>query len=375
VYATPDAQRPGTTRLWKEEDQITSRLMGGVGGEGGANVMFPPGVVFRVKKGSFIMVQTHYLNATDQPIVGRTAIDIKLEPVDLTRTVASMMSSTSLKIDLPAHAETSQMIECKIEKDLKFLQISNHMHDWGKIQVSDYIDPAGVMHVIKEDQAWSGDLALNPNFTKFDVASPMLVPKGSTLRTQCTWNNTTANVVTFPTEMCVFFGFILNDNDIFCSDGKWTESTSFASSDAATPGTPGEPGTVPQAGAGGAQAAAGAPSAAGTTGAAGAGAPPSAAVGCTSDADQAIMESAEFDAQSTDCATPCGLDPDVATCAQPCFEKTIGLSQACAQCNATNIACGAKNCLTSCLTDSASPACRSCVMEKCDPAFRECTGT
>lgn len=369
VYATTVAEMPGTTRLWKEEDQITSRLMGGIGGEGGANVQFPPGVVFRVKKGSYILIQTHFLNATPDHIVGRTVIDMKLAPVDPARTVASMFSSTSVSINLAAHSDSAMDISCKVEKDLKFLQVSNHMHDYGKTQLTQYVDPSGAVHLIKDDQTWTGDLALSPNFSKFTLENPLIVPKGSTVRTHCTWNNTTANPVTFPTEMCVFFGFILNENDIYCADGKWSESKSFEPKMSATAeNTPASPEMQPKGMTGpgpGPAADGGVPSTPST----------SEAKGCTSSSDQAIMDSAEFDQQSTACATPCGLDPDVAACSAPCFENEVGLSKACAACNATNIACGAKSCLTQCLTDSASPACRSCVMTNCDPAFRECTGT
>lgn len=368
VYASTVAEMPGTTRLWKEEDQITSRLMGGIGGEGGANVQFPPGVVFRVKKGSYILIQTHFLNATTEHIVGRTVIDMKLAPVDASRTVASMFSSTTLSITLAAHNESAMDIACTAEKDLKFLQVSNHMHDYGKTQLTDYVDPSGAVHMIKEDQTWAGEQALNPNFSKYTLESPLLVPKGSMIRTHCTWNNTSASPVTFPTEMCVFFGFILNENDIYCTDGKWSESKSFdtqmmmAKTTETAPAAPSTPEKMQPEGMPGTAAESGKPA---TT----------EAVGCTSASDQAIMDSAEFDRQSTECATPCGLDPDVAACTAPCFEKDVGLSKACAACNATNIACGAKSCLTQCLTDSASPACRSCVMTNCDPAFRMCTGT
>ncbi|HET8936722.1 MAG TPA: hypothetical protein VFN67_24935 [Polyangiales bacterium] len=364
VYATTVAEMPGTTRLWKEEDQITSRLMGGIGGEGGANVQFPAGVVFRVKKGSYILIQTHFLNATPEHIVGRTVIDLKLAPVDASRTVASMFSSTSVSVTLAAHTDSAMDITCAVEKDLKFLQVSNHMHDYGKTQLTEYVDPSGAVHVIKDDRTWASEQALNPNFTKYTLDSPLIVPKGSMVRTHCTWNNTTASPVTFPTEMCVFFGFILNENDIYCTDGEWSESKSFDMQTTAKPTetAPTTPDKMQPEGLPGTAAESGKPA---TT----------EAVGCTSMSDQAIMDSAEFDRQSTACATPCGLDPDVASCSAPCFEKDVGLSKACAVCNATNVACGAKSCLTQCLTDSASPACRSCVMTNCDPAFRMCTGT
>jgi hypothetical protein len=365
VYGTVDENPKGFTRLWKDEDQLVARLMGGIGGEGGANVNLPPGVVFRVKKGSYILVQTHYLNVLESPIVGRTVLDIKMEPVDASRTVASMMSNTSLSVDLAPHKQTVMDVYCNVQKDLRFIQVSNHMHDYGKTSVTDWVDPQGMKHVLKDDVTWSGDLALNPNFTKFPADTPQMVPKGSMIHTQCTWNNTTENEIKFPAEMCVFFGFIYSETDIYCTDNKWNEANSSNAMEPVAGG--GAAGAMAAAGAGG-----GAAGAAGMAAAAGSAAP--AAMGCTSDADQMKMNADAFDQQSTDCAIPCAFDPDVTTCTTPCFEKTVGLSHACAACNAANIACGSKNCRSECLLDSAAKPCRDCVMEKCDPAFRMCTG-
>src|SRR5262245_53048451 len=115
VYATVDEQPTGFTRIWQDADQLAARLMGGIGGEGGANVNLPPGVVFRVKKGSYILIQTHYLNVLDRTIMGQTYIDVKLEPVDATRIVASMMSNTTLSIDLAAHKQTTLDIYCSVQ--------------------------------------------------------------------------------------------------------------------------------------------------------------------------------------------------------------------------------------------------------------------
>ena len=370
VYAGVEAQATGFTRLWKDEDQITTRLMGGLGGEGGAKVNLPAGIVFRVKKGSYIILQTHYLNSFDKPIVGRTVMDVKLSPVDLTRRVASMMSSTSLAINLPARVTSVMDIYCTTQKDLRFLQISNHMHDYGTSGLTEFVDPQGMAHMLKQDVTWSGDLALNPNFTKFPEAMPGFVPKGSTLHTRCTWNNTTDNMIKFPAEMCVFFGFVLNDADITCTDNKWVEAVSIGQP--ANPPAGGSGGAVAGAGGTGAGGAGGKPATAGAGGA-GTGAP--AAMGCTSMADQTIMKAAAFDGQATECAIACVVDPDAKACTTPCFEQKIGLSHACAVCNAANIACGQMNCFNKCLADPASPECRSCVMTNCDPAFRMCTGT
>jgi len=379
VYATSMGEPPGTTRLWKDEDQLAARLMGGIGGEGGANVNLPAGIVFRIRKGSYILIQTHYLNATDKMMVGRSVIDVKLAPMDTSRRVASMMSNTSLAINLPARSQTSLDVYCDVQKDLKFLMISNHMHDWGTTTVTDYVDPQGMMHVFKNDVTWSGDYALNPEWTKFTVETPGLIPKGSRMHTRCAWNNNTDAPIKFPTEMCVFFGFVLNENDIYCTDNKWSEA-SDPNSTAAASVSPSVM-TAPVAGAAGQAAptpssAGGAPgSLAGAGGTSGMAGSTAAAGGCTGDKDKSLMDASDFSSKTESCALSCFSAPDVASCSKPCFEGTIGLSAGCAACNATNLACSMKSCFSECLTDSASAPCRDCVKTKCDPAFRACTGT
>jgi hypothetical protein len=216
-------------------------------------------------------------------------------------------------------------------------------------------------------------MALNPTWTKYTLDKPGVVPKGSTITTRCSWNNTTDTEISFPKEMCVFFGFVLNENDIYCNEGKWSEAKSFG---ADTESAGSAAGNAPAA----SEPAAGSEKAGmETTRDEDASVPTQeteqpAAIGCTSATDQAIMQSTAFDGQSTDCATPCALNPNVAACTAPCLEKDVGLSHSCAACNATNIACGSSKCLRQCLTNSASADCRSCVMANCDAAFHACTG-
>jgi len=340
MYATTEAQAPGYTRLWEDSDQLTTRLMGGVGGEGGANVSLPPGVVFRVQKGSYLVIQTHYLNASDQPIIGRTVLDLKLGPVDPSHRVASIMASTDAAVSLPPGQSMSMDVYCEVQKDLHFLQISNHMHEHGSSTFTEYLDAAGVAHELKSDPLWSYDWALNPNFKAFPLESPLVVAKGSKLHTRCSWDNETDGVVAFPTEMCVFFGFILNPSDIYCQAGQWSEAATNESQ---------EPqGNEPQQ-------------------------PPPQAASCANGPDRAIMDGAAFEQQSTDCGTGCAFDPDAGGCAARCLVG-VGLSPACAACNGEQIACGAEHCLVECAADSASPPCRECVARNCDAAYQLCKG-
>jgi hypothetical protein len=349
LYAGNEANPAGFTRVWKDVDQLTTRLMGGIGGEGGAKATLPPGVVFRVKKGSYLIVQSHYLNATDRELVGRAALDMKLTPVDPAHRVASIMANTNIEIRLTPRSESTMDVTCLIEKELQFIQIANHMHDYGTSTVTEFIDPAGQHHELKSDLSWSGEWALNPNFTAFPTDQPLVIPAGSTLHTACTWRNTTAEPVAFPAEMCVFFGFILNDSDIYCQGGKWSAMQ-------------GAPGTSNMA-----DAAVDPPIVASDAGVPANGA-------CLGANDRAIMSAAAFDQQSTDCATLCAVDPDIAGCTTQCLATSARLSPPCAACNGVNIACGAQHCLAQCVVDKAGEPCRTCVKANCDTEYHRCIG-
>ena len=54
--------------------------------------------------------------------------------------------------------------------------------------------------------------------------------------------------------------------------------------------------------------------------------------------------------------------------------KGHGLTQACADCWGAVAACGAAHCLTDCIADSGSAACRECTLANCEPAFATCSG-
>ena len=165
MLSISEANEPGFTRKYTERDQLTSSSLGGIGAEGDAQI--PEGVVFRLRKGSYLAIQSHYLNVTDKDIKGETYIDIKLTPRDEKNTVAGHFASTSLMIALPPKAETTQDVHCRVEQDLHILRMTNHMHYAGVSTFTEYTDPSGTTRMLKQDDMWSEDWALTPNYDNF----------------------------------------------------------------------------------------------------------------------------------------------------------------------------------------------------------------
>lgn len=218
LYTTTLANPAGFTRPWTETDQLTTQTVGGLGAEGAIPV--PAGVVLRVRAGTYLVFDVHYLNPTDSMQMGETYMDVKLAPADPSAVLASRVANSTLMIALPPHQDVTQDLMCPISRDLRLLRFTNHMHEYGRSALTEFIDPTGLSHMVKSDDVWSSDWSLSPNYTFYPLEAPLIVPAGSVLHTRCHWNNTSDAPIAFPNEMCAFSGLILGDSDITCLDGQ-----------------------------------------------------------------------------------------------------------------------------------------------------------
>lgn len=349
MLSISEPNMPGVTRKYTERDQLTSSSVGGIGAEG--NVAIPPGVVFRLRKGSYLAIQAHYLNTGDQEIQGETYIDIRMTPRNEANTVAGHFASTSLKIMLPPKAQSSMDVHCDIAEDLPILRMTNHMHYTGASTFTEYTDPLGMTHMLKKDDVWSEDWALTPNYDNFPVAAPLIIPAGSKLRTHCVWQNETDKMLTFPEEMCVFATIILGEREISCIDGKFSvrEITPPMAAAVAPPSAP----SAPNANAAGASA-------------------PAATGACSASADRAILDAPEFQDKQRMCGSMCLGSAE--SCATECLTKNTSLTPGCAACNGTKLSCAMMHCIGDCASGFMSASCMPCLETNCGAAYHACSG-
>ncbi|HVU05083.1 MAG TPA: hypothetical protein VHE30_25210 [Polyangiaceae bacterium] len=229
AYAVRNGAAVGTSRECNEVDNTSiGGFLGGVGGEAGGKAKLPDGVVFRLTKGSSIMLNAHFLNTTLDSIDGQTVLDVKFAEVDPSRLVASIFVNFTSNFTVAAQTKTTADAVCTVPKDMKLLSFTNHMHTYGVRSNTSLVNPAAggaAPTDVHTDALWTSDMQFNPVFTEWTVADPLLVQKGDVLTTHCEWENGTTNPVNFPDEMCVGFGFFLADTPAspLCLDGTWTE--------------------------------------------------------------------------------------------------------------------------------------------------------
>jgi hypothetical protein len=223
VYATTDAEPVGTTRPWKDSDQLGVRTLGGFGAEGVSSIKLPPGVVYRRAKGRAMVANVHYINTSSEPTVGRAYIDMKLVPSSPSAKVAAMLLNADPSAAAPPHQTTTDEVSCKVQHDVGLFLWFNHMHTLGASELSGVTRSGGDEVVLKNDDTWQPEWEFNPPSVKWPIDAPFTLKAGDTLHSQCTWKNPGASTVSFPSEMCVGVGLFLGAADVNCIAGAWVE--------------------------------------------------------------------------------------------------------------------------------------------------------
>lgn len=169
------------------------------------------------------MLNTHFINATNHPINGYTVIDMKFAEVDQNRIIATLFPIGGMKFEVPANAPGELNTGCVVPERMELVGMSNHMHDWGATEVTEIQRASGEVIVLREDTTWTYDMQFNAAWNFWDIEAPFVIEAGDTVRTHCTWENTTSEPLAYPREMCFGRGYILSGADQFpvCFDGTF----------------------------------------------------------------------------------------------------------------------------------------------------------
>src|SRR5262249_45287773 len=142
-----------------EDNTSIGGFLGGVGGESGGHATLPDGVVFRLTKGSTIMLNTHFLNTGVDPIDGQTVLDVKFSEVDPSRKVASIFLNLTTDFTIAPQAKTVADATCVLPRDLQLLSFTNHMHSYGHDSQTNVLRAAGgSTDLVHADDTWTADM-------------------------------------------------------------------------------------------------------------------------------------------------------------------------------------------------------------------------
>ena len=191
----------------------------GAGGEGGPGFAgLPEGLALKITAGSQLVVQSHYINYSDQPLRVMDAVDFhRVDPQQVTDIVGPF-TVVNQDFTIPAGAKSwpAEMI-CNIDREMDLHLLLGHTHELGSLYT---------MELLREDQdpvllyrATDGPLLRNnPELKIYEEA--LQVGPGDRLRMVCQWDNDRESGVGWPEEMCVgLFYYTPSTGFLSCNAG------------------------------------------------------------------------------------------------------------------------------------------------------------
>lgn len=241
VSAIRPVHPPGThhtvVTLGDETTDCTNNVFTGViyaAGVGSEGLTMPPGVAMKLPAGKYVLLGLHVYNTSTQAISGTSAIEIQtIKPEDVKSESEAFLAGT-FNISLPPQQTTTLKGDCPIAADQTMFALFPHMHQLG-VHLKTTFTMGGVDKVIHD-----GDYSFQEQY-QIPLNPTVTLHAGDKVTTECTYDNTTPNTVTFgessDTEMCfsVLFRYPPQGQGI-CTGGA---PTALNGPPCAAPGAPG----------------------------------------------------------------------------------------------------------------------------------------
>ncbi len=184
-----------------ESEMTNHRLVGVASNNETFKIQAPDGVAFQAPGGKRLVIQSHYINATDAPIEVMDAVNLIRAEGEI-REVAGMMVMNDLSFELLPGQSTTREMSCTITEASTIFMLTGHTHEWG-LNFSLGLTPLG-----STEEEMLFDIAVGPGFRdepplrSFDQDNLLELKPGDKLHMRCDWFNDKPGPIYFPEEMC-----------------------------------------------------------------------------------------------------------------------------------------------------------------------------
>jgi hypothetical protein len=221
VYTTPYTEIPTTTLGGKTID--TSGVfdcgengatgdweVNGVAG-GAQSASGPPGIdglpsdtAVKLPGDSLLLVNAHYLNASDKALDAEIYINMYTMPIDQVTREAGILFYFNPFISVPGGAIATAREVCALSKDVTLVNAQSHMHKRGIGYTANLLDASGaMMQELYTTDSWERVIAKQ-------MTPPLSISAGQMIDFRCEYKNDEARRIsrgrTTRDEMCMFVG-------------------------------------------------------------------------------------------------------------------------------------------------------------------------
>ncbi|HEY5928285.1 MAG TPA: hypothetical protein VIV11_41640 [Kofleriaceae bacterium] len=221
LFYTLDKQPAGTQRICTDTDMASFRYLTGNGSNGEPNTA-PGDLVFRVPAGAQLVVNSHYLNTSDEVVKGQSLINVHFADPGKQYIASGATVFLDTTLDVP-QGVSSFKTSCIVDRQQKFWYMIPHMHRWGTKITVDLTRTTGEKENLFTTD-WQEQYTFHPPESRFDPETPFLINVGDQVDVNCTWNNDEGRSLPFGFEMCVAFGQTVDvegRGSWACNGGQW----------------------------------------------------------------------------------------------------------------------------------------------------------
>ncbi|HWM89072.1 MAG TPA: hypothetical protein VNO33_24645 [Kofleriaceae bacterium] len=209
----------GATNGW----QVTKLVAGSQNASGDSMINFPDGVAMPVRAGAVLLMNVHYINASDQTIEPEARINLYTVPADQVETEGDLLFLYNPLIRVPEKGTSRARWRCPVSQDITIANVQSHMHARG---VGYAAMVAGEAEPFYQNDRWD-----NVEAQSFEPG--LTVAAGSSLEYYCDYSSSEDRTVyqgpRSTDEMCMLIGsyYPANQQLANCEDdsgnlaGEW----------------------------------------------------------------------------------------------------------------------------------------------------------
>ncbi len=196
-----DCGENGATGDWQ-----VNGVAGGAQSAAGEPIVdgLPSDTAFKIEGNSLLLVNTHYLNASDKPLDAEVYINLHTVPAAQVTQEAGILFFYNPFISVPAGAAGTAREVCAVSKDVNLVNAQSHMHKRGVDYVANLLDASGAqVQELYTTNTWQHVVAR-------EMDPPVALSAGQLIDFRCNYMNnedhTISQGLTTRDEMCMFLG-------------------------------------------------------------------------------------------------------------------------------------------------------------------------
>jgi hypothetical protein len=117
----------GATNGW----QVTKLIGGSQNASGDSLLQFPPGVAMRVRPGAVLLINAHYVNASDLPLEPEVRLNLHTLPAADVVEEGDILFLYNPLIAVPGRSTSRARWRCPVHRDITIANVQSHMHARG----------------------------------------------------------------------------------------------------------------------------------------------------------------------------------------------------------------------------------------------------